>query len=192
MRITTPWQTTSAGRSPRSTSARAARHARALLGERLAAGEGEVRVAVDEAGEAVGVFGVYVAEQAVGPVARVGLHQARVLARLQTDPRAHDVRGFAGAQQRTAPQADESESTRPCARALGQIGCLGAPRIVERDRQVTLKATLQVVCGLAVAGQVDARGVIAGDTGCAAPRRAGLGRAGLSRSRATGCAASTG
>lgn len=130
------------------------RDALALLGEGLAAGEGEVGAAVDEAGEAVGVFGVDVCEQAVGPVAGVGLHKARVLARGQADALGDDVGGFARTQERRAPQRREGVG----ACALGQVTGLLAPGVIERDRKMPLEAALQVVGGLAVAGQIDARG----------------------------------
>jgi hypothetical protein len=109
-----------------------------LLGERLTAGKAEVGAAFDEAGEAVWVLGLYIAEETVGPIARIGLHQTRLLARLQTYALGDDVRCFAGAQQRAAPQDHEWMS----ACALGEIGGLLASGVVQRHRQVALEATL--------------------------------------------------
>lgn len=76
------------------------RDALSLLGERLSAREGEVGAPLDEAREAVRIFGLHVEEQPVGPVAGIGLHQASVLARGQPEALGDDVGGFAGAQQR--------------------------------------------------------------------------------------------
>ncbi len=65
-----------------------------------------------------------------------------------------DVGGFAGAQQGAAPQHAEVV----CGRALGELLRLRKARGVERDGQMALEAPLEVVGGLAVAGEVDAGG----------------------------------
>lgn len=67
-------------------------------------------------------------------------------------PLGHYVGRFARPAQRAAPQCGEVMGACP----LCQIGCLLATRVVERDRQVTLEAALEVIGGLAVSGQVDA------------------------------------
>src|SRR6202035_2490158 len=87
-------------------------------------------------------------------VARVGLHQPCVLDGLQADRPGDDVGRFAGAEQRAGPQRGESVRGRP----LGQVDGLRATRLVERNRELALEASLEVVGGLAVAGQVDAAG----------------------------------
>ena len=66
--------------------------------------------------------------------------------------RRDDVGGFAGAQQRAAPQRAEAVG----GGALGQLGRLLAAGVVEGDRLLALEAPVVVVGGLAVAGQVDA------------------------------------
>ena len=126
-----------------------------LLGdEGLAAGKREVGVGVGEGGEQLGRFGDHVCEGAVGPVAGVGLHQARVLARLQADARGDGVGRFARAQQRAAPQRGEAVA----GGALGQLGRLRTAGVVERHFLLALEAALLVVGRLPVARQVDAAG----------------------------------
>ena len=101
----------------------------------------------------------------------VGLHQPRVLARLQADPRRDDLRRFPGAQQRTAPQRREAVPGGP----LGQLPGLLTAGVVERDRLLALEAALEVVGGLAVAGEEDAVGgshLTAEDSSSAALSRA--------------------
>src|SRR4029077_7556136 len=105
----------------------------------------EVGAALDEAGKAVGVLGLDVDEQAVSPVARVGLHQARLLVGLQAGTRGDYVRGFACPRQRAAPEDREWSSIgRPRGGALGEIRRPCPAGLVERNRQVALEAALQV------------------------------------------------
>ena len=153
-----PWQTTSAGRGPCSIVVERRTDAYLLLGERLAARECEARVAGDEFGEQLGRFRLHLAERSVRPVAGVGLHQPCVQFRLQPDPGCDDLRRFARAQQRAAPQRREPV----LGGALGQLGGLRATRLVERHRQLALKAPLEVVRGLTVAGEVDLRSHLSG------------------------------
>ena len=112
-----------------------------------------------------GASRLHLGEAAIGPLARVGLHQARVLARLQADAPRDDVRRFACAQQRAGPQRGEAVR----GGALGQFGRLRAAGVVERDGQLALEAALQVVGGLAVAREVDVRGLAAEDARRADP-----------------------
>ncbi len=157
-RMTIPWQTTSAGSSPASTSSSAAPTRSSCCDEGLAAGEGEVGVGVGEGRELLRRLGDHLLERAVRPVAGVGLHQARVLARLQADPRGDGIGRFAGAEQRAAPQRGEAVGDG----ALGQLDCLLAPELVERNGLLALEATLAVVGRAAVACQEDAGGGGAG------------------------------
>ena len=147
-----PWQTTSAGSAPGFDIGQRRRDPLVLFGEGLAARKCEGRVAGEERGEELGRFRVDVGEASVGPVARVRLHQPHVLARLQADPPRHDVRRLARTQERAAPQRGEAVG----GRALGELAGLLAPGVIERDGQVALEAALEVVGGLAVAGQVHA------------------------------------
>ena len=123
-----------------------------LLGEGLAAGEGEAGIGGGERVEQLRRFGADVGERAVGPLAGVGLHQARVLDGLEADARGDDVGGFARAQQRAAPQRAKAVGDG----ALGQLRRLGAAGVVERHLLLALEAAFVVVGGLAVAGEVDA------------------------------------
>jgi hypothetical protein len=123
-----------------------------LFGEGLPAGKREARIARGERDEQLGRHGLDLGEAAVRPVARVGLHQACVLDGLQADRLRHDVGRFARAQQWAGRQRGESV----CRRPLGQVDGLRATRLVERNRELALEASLEVVGGLAVAGQVDA------------------------------------
>ena len=58
----------------------------------------------------------------------------------------------ARAQERAAPEHGKAARRGE----LGQLACLRAPGAVERHRQMSLEAALQVVGGLAVARQIDA------------------------------------
>jgi hypothetical protein len=84
--------------------AQAVRHAQQMLGVRLPAREAEIRGGRLERGEAGGVLGMHVGERAIGPVARLGLREARVLARRQPDARSNHPGGLTRAQERAAPQ----------------------------------------------------------------------------------------
>ena len=161
--MTIPWQTTSAGQLTLFDLVERRAHAHLLLGERLPAGEGEAGVSREERGEQLRRFGLHIGEAAIRPVPRVGLHQARVLVRLQADALRDDGGRFLRAQQRAAPQRGEAVLGRP----LGQFGGLRASGVVERHRQLALKAALVVVGRPSVPGEVDA----------------GAGRAGQERSK---------
>jgi hypothetical protein len=123
----------------------------ALLGEGLAARESKVRITVDEASETVGVFGLHVGEQAIGPVAGVSLHQTWVLAWLKADSLGDYVGGFPCSEQWAAPQRSEVVGACP----LGKVDSLRAACVVQAYRHLTLEAALQVVGGLAMACEVD-------------------------------------
>jgi hypothetical protein len=129
-------------------------HALLLLHEGFAAGEREVGLGAGERGEQLRFLGDHIGERPVGPVARVGLHQAGVLARLQAGPRCDGVGRFARAQQGAAPQLGEAVG----GRALGQLGRLRAPGDVERNGLLALEAPLLVVGRLPVAREIDAAG----------------------------------
>src|SRR5437016_11085231 len=81
--------------------------ARRLLGEGLTAREAEAGIGRQEAGEALGVTRLHLGEREIRPVARVGLREAGVLARLEADPRADDVRRLPRPGERAAPQGGE-------------------------------------------------------------------------------------
>ncbi len=133
-------------------------HAQLLLDEGLPSGEGEAGLGGGEGVEQLRCFGADVEEEPIGPVAGVGLHQPGILARLQADPTGHDVGGFAGAEQGTAPEQLEVIGGGP----LGELGGLGASGVVQGYVLLTLEAALVVVGGLAVAGEVDAAGAAPG------------------------------
>ena len=130
-----------------------------LMRERLASGKRERGIPGCERVEALGRLRTDLLEAAVGPVAGVGLHQARVLFRLEAYALGDRVGGFARAQQRAAPQ--RAKAVR--ARVLGELDGLRAPGRIERNRLLTLEATLEVVGGLTVAREVDGA--------CRAPRQ---------------------
>ena len=132
--------------------AQAGVHPHVLFGEGLAARKCEVGFSRGEGVEALRIFRPDLSEAAVRPVARVGLHQPRVLLWLQAKSARDDVGGFTRAQQRAAPQDAEAV----CARALGQLRRLCSSRVVERHLLLALEATLEVVCRLAVTGEEDA------------------------------------
>ena len=151
--MTMPWQTTSAGSSPSFDVIERGAHALLLLGERLSAGEREARVAGDERVEQLRRLRAAprrtlrsVQSPASVSISRASSRGSRPILR------GDDVRGFARAQQRAAPQRREAV----LGRALGQFGRLRAAGLVERHRQLALEAALEVVGRLAVAGQVDA------------------------------------
>ena len=155
--MTTPWQTTSAGSSPRSMSAspaatRAPCWAKDSPPGKPKSGRPSMKPAKPSGSSAC----TSVKKRSV-QVARVGLHQSWLLARLQTQARCDDVSRFACAQEWAAPQRDEWDSIARAGRGtLGKISRLPASRVVKRDWQVALEAALQVVGGLTVAGQIDA------------------------------------
>jgi len=130
-------------------------HAHLLLGERLTAGEGEVVGSGEEGGELLRRRGLHRGEGAVRPLAGVGLHQPRVLAWRKAGARGHDVGGFPGPKQGAGPQRREPVP----GRALCELGGLGAPGVIQRHRHLSLEAPFPVIGGLAVAGEVDPRGV---------------------------------
>ena len=136
----------------RSTSARAASTRTSCSAKDSPPGNAKSGSAAAKASNARGVLGTHVGEEAVRPVAGVGLHQARVLDRLEAGPRGDGVGRFAGAQQRAAPQRRELVGDG----ALGQLERLRAADVVERDLLLALEAPLAVVGGLAVAGEEDA------------------------------------
>src|SRR5262249_37092097 len=123
--------------------------------------------------ELLGPAGADVGEAHVRPVARVGLHQPGVLARRQPDAGGDNVGRFPGPQQGAAPQREEAVAGGP----LGELMGLFAPGVIERPGLLSLEATLVVVGGLAVAGEVDAGSsrLDAGEHSCA---RVGAWRAG--------------
>jgi len=66
-----------------------------LVRERLAAGNAKRGIARDEGGEGVGRLRAHVSEAAIGPLARIGLHQPLVLPRSQARAARDHVGGFA-------------------------------------------------------------------------------------------------
>ena len=126
--MTMPWQTTSAGSSPASISSSAALTRTSCSTKDSPPGNAKPGSAVSEGRELLGGLGDHLGEAAVGPVARVGLHQARVLHGFQTDRRGDDVGGFLGAQQWAAPQRPEAVG----GGALCELGRLLAAGVVER------------------------------------------------------------
>ena len=152
-RMTMPWQTTSAGSAPASTSTSAAATRSSCCTNDSPPGNAKSGSALANAVEQLWRFGVYFGERAVRPVAGVGLHQPRILARLQSDPRGDRVGRFACAQQRAAPQRGELVGDR----ALGQLCRLRPAGLVERHLLLALEAALEVVGRAAVAGEIDRR-----------------------------------
>ena len=122
-----------------------------LVRERLSAGKRERRIPGCERVEKRDVFSADVLEAAVGPIARIGLHQPRVLFGLEAEALRDDVGGFARAQQRAAPQGTKAVG----ARVLGELGGLRAPGLVERNRLLALEAALEVVGRLPVPREID-------------------------------------
>jgi hypothetical protein len=74
--------------------------------------------------------------------------------RLQPDPLSDDIGRFPCPEQRTAPQRRKAVPDGP----LGQLPGLLTAGVVERYCLLALEATLEVVGGLAVAGEEDAAG----------------------------------
>ncbi len=120
-----------------------------LVGERLAAGEGEVDGAGDERAEELGLLRLHFGEGPVGPVAGVGLHQSGVGDGGHAEPSGDDVGGLLRTGERAAPQGGEPAARRD----LGQRARLLAAALGQRHGTLALEATLGVVGRLAVAGQ---------------------------------------
>ncbi len=153
-RITIPWQTTSAGSGPFSTSSSAAPTRCSCATKDSPPGKAKSGSALAKAANSSGASAITSSnERFVQSPASVSMKRASSL-RLQPDLRGDRVGRFARAQQRAAPQRGEAVRDS----ALAQLGRLLAPQLVERDRLLALEAPLVVVSRASVARQVDAGG----------------------------------
>ena len=111
-----PWQTTSAGSAPPSTSSSAAPTRCSCATNDSPPGNAKSGSASANAANSSGASAMHVRERAVGPVAGVGLHQARVLARLAgrcARPRRRRFRARAAAGCTTARRSRSRRRARP-------------------------------------------------------------------------------
>src|SRR3954454_9334301 len=126
-------------------------HAPHVLDERLAAGKAKAGIAAAPCRPRLRLLALDVAQEAPPPLAAVGLREAVVHHRLETQPLAHDLRRLESPRELRRVERGHPESRR----VLREGARLLAAALVQRGVDRPLHPALGVVGGLAMACQVD-------------------------------------